>query len=70
MNEWVCVLTVEAFIFGLLSTVPTAQRIDVFTWPRDHTWPVCGTGVLALRVLAHSCFDLQLRQSERTRAAH
>jgi hypothetical protein len=52
MNEWVYVLTVEALIFGLLSTILTAQRIDVFTWPKGHTWPVFGTGVLL--VLAYS----------------
>jgi hypothetical protein len=46
MNEWVYVLTVEALIFGLVSTILTAQRIDVFTWPKGHTWPVFGTGVL------------------------
>jgi hypothetical protein len=36
MNEWVYVLTVEALVFGLLSTVLTAQRINVFTWPTGH----------------------------------
>ena len=48
MTEWVYVLTVEAFIFGLLSTVLTAQRADVFTWPKDNTWPVLGTSVLVV----------------------
>lgn len=50
MSEWVYVLSVEAFIFGLLSTVLTAQRVDVFTWPKDHTWPVFGTSVLTVLV--------------------
>ena len=36
MNEWMYVLTVEALFFGLLSTVLTAQRINVFTWPTGH----------------------------------
>jgi hypothetical protein len=54
MNEWVYVLTVEALIFGLLSTVLTAQRIDVFTWPKGHTWPVFGTSVLIVLVYSLS----------------
>lgn len=52
MNELVYVLTVEAVVFGLLSTVVTAQRIDVFSWPEDQTWPVFGTSVLV--ILAYS----------------
>jgi hypothetical protein len=31
MNEWIYVLTVEALVFGLLATLLTAQRLDVFT---------------------------------------
>jgi hypothetical protein len=50
MNEWVYVLTIEALIFGLVSTTLIAQRIDVFTWPSDQTWPVFGTCVLVLLV--------------------
>jgi hypothetical protein len=50
MNEWVYVLTVEALVFGLVSTTLVAQRIDVFTWPKDQTWPVFGTCVLVLLV--------------------
>jgi hypothetical protein len=52
MNEWVYVLTVEALVFGLLSTVVTAQRMDVFSWPDGETWPVFGTSVLV--ILAYS----------------
>ena len=52
MNEWIYVLTVEALVFGLLATLLTAQRLDVFTWPEGQTWPVFGTSVLVL--LAYS----------------
>ena len=52
MNEWIYVLTVEALVFGLLGTLVTAQRLDVFTWPEDETWPVFGTSILA--ILAYS----------------
>lgn len=52
MNEWVYVLTVEALVFGLLGTLVTAQRLDVFTWPEDETWPVFGTSILG--ILAYS----------------
>ncbi|NBX17209.1 MAG: hypothetical protein EBR09_07580 [Proteobacteria bacterium] len=48
MNELVYVLTVEAIVFGLLSTVVVAQRMDVFYWPADETWPVMGTSVLVI----------------------
>lgn len=40
MNELAYVLTVEAAVFGALCTVLVAQRVDVFEWPADHTWPV------------------------------
>jgi hypothetical protein len=52
MNEWVYVLTVEALVFGLLGTVVTAQRMDVFSWPDGETWPVFGTSVLVLLAYA------------------
>jgi hypothetical protein len=52
MNEWVYVLTVEALVFGLLATVVTAQRMDVFAWPEGETWPVFGTSVLVLLAYA------------------
>lgn len=40
MNELVYVLSLEALIFGSLSIVLVAQRLDVFSWPADRTWPV------------------------------
>jgi hypothetical protein len=43
MNEWVYVLTEERLVFGLLSTVLTSQRFDVFTWSKGHNWAVFGT---------------------------
>ena len=43
MNELVYVLTVEALVFGTLCTILVAQRIDVFDWPPEHTWPVFST---------------------------
>lgn len=52
MNEWVYVLTVEALVFGLLATLVTAQRLDVFAWPDGQTWPVLGTSVLVLLAYA------------------
>jgi hypothetical protein len=52
MNEWIYVLTVEELVFGLLGTLVTTQSLDVFTWPEDETWPVCGTSILA--ILAYS----------------
>ena len=48
MGEWLYVLTVEALIFGLVNMTLVAQRIDVFSWPSDQTWPVLGTSVLTL----------------------
>jgi hypothetical protein len=40
MNESVYVLTVEALVFGVLYTVLLVQRLNVFAWPSDRTWPV------------------------------
>ena len=40
MNESAYVLTVEALVFGVLCTVLLAQRLNVFAWPPDRSWPV------------------------------
>ncbi len=52
MNELVYVLAVEALVFGALCTGIVAQRVDVFTWPVDSTWPVLSTSLLTLLLYA------------------
>jgi hypothetical protein len=54
MNELVYVLAVEALIFGALCTVLVAQRVDVFTWPADRTWPVLTSSLQVLLLNAHA----------------
>jgi len=54
MNELVYVLAVEAVVFGLLTTVVLAQRLDVFHWPADRTWPVLASSLQALLLNAHA----------------
>ena len=52
MNELVYVLLVEALVFGALSCVLVAQRIDVLRWPEDSTWPVLASSLLFLLLFA------------------
>lgn len=54
MNELVYVLAVEALVFGALCTVVLAQRLDVFHWPADRTWPVLASSLQALLLNAHA----------------
>jgi hypothetical protein len=48
MHELVYVLTVEAFVFGLLAVLLVAQRWDVWEWRADRAWPVFSSCVLLL----------------------
>lgn len=54
MNELVYVLAVEALIFGMICIVVVAQRVDVFNWPSNQTWPVLSTSLQILLVDAHA----------------
>jgi hypothetical protein len=53
MNELVYVLAVEALVFGALCTMLLAQRLDVFHWPAEHTWPVLASTLQGLLLYAH-----------------
>ena len=53
MNELLYVLAVEALVFGALCTVVLAQRLDVFAWPADRSWPVLSSSLQALLLYAH-----------------
>jgi hypothetical protein len=53
MNELVYVLAVEALVFGALCTATVAQRLDVFQWPVNSTWPVLTTTLQVLLLNAH-----------------
>lgn len=54
MNELVYVLAVEALIFGALCTVFIAQRVDVFHWPPNKTWPVLTSSLQVLLLNANA----------------
>lgn len=53
MNELVYVLAVEALVFGALCTLLLAQRLDVFHWPAERTWPVLASTLQGLLLYAH-----------------
>ena len=50
MYEFVYVLTVEAFCFGLLGVVLVAQTLDIFALPANKVWPVLSTSILFVLV--------------------
>ena len=52
MNELVYVLAVEALVFGALCTMLLAQRLDVFHWPAERTWPVLASTLQGLLLYA------------------
>ena len=54
MNELVYVLAVEALVFGALCTLLLAQRVDVFHWPAERTWPVLSSTLQGLLLYAHA----------------
>ena len=53
MNELVYVLAVEALVFGALCTVLVAQRVNIFSWQPDKTWPVFASSLQVLLLNAH-----------------
>jgi len=53
MNELVYVLAVEALVFGAFCTMLLAQRVDVWNWPAERTWPVLSSTLQALLLYAH-----------------
>lgn len=53
MNELVYVLAVEALVFGALCTLLLAQRLDVFHWPAERTWPVLASTLQGLLLYGH-----------------
>ena len=52
MNELVYVLAVEALVFDALCTMLLAQRLDVFHWPAERTWPVLASTLQGLLLYA------------------